>query len=521
MNIVIYARYSSDRQTEQSIEGQLKVCHAYAESNGHTVIYEYIDRAMTGKTDSRPQFQKMIRDSKKKQFQGVLVYQLDRFARNRLDSAVYKNTLALNGVKILSARENITDDASGVLMEGLLESMAEYYSVELSQKVKRGMNINAEKCLSNGGTIPFGYKSVDKHLVIDEETAPFVKAIFEMYANGSRASEIAQYLNDRNIRTASGALFNKNSLHTILQNKKYIGIYRYGDVEVPGGIPRIVSDELFQKVAQVLVRNKKNAGHNKAKTEYLLTTKLFCGHCNAPMVGVSARSKTERIYYYYSCNGARAKTCHKKNVSKELVEEIVVRKCRELLTDDNIRRISANIAAIARKEQNSSELRRLNRCLKENRTAIDNLMKALESGQNIDLISDRITQKRKEREELEKCIATEKLRRSVLTETDISFFLTNLKNGDSLRVGSGDELQRRRTLINIFVNEIYLFDDKLTIFFHASEYPVTVDATLLEEVAASLKGKKDLDTNQCGSPNFAAKTLILAAFLLVFATFSM
>lgn len=157
MNAVIYARFSSHAQNEQSIEGQLKVCYEFAERNGYKVIAEYIDRALSGTTDNRADFLRMIDDSKYGNFNYIIVYQLDRFARNRYDSATYKAKLKRNGVRVLSARENITDDASGILMESLLEGMAEYFSAELSQKVKRGMAISAEKCLYTGGTLPFGY----------------------------------------------------------------------------------------------------------------------------------------------------------------------------------------------------------------------------------------------------------------------------------------------------------------------------------------------------------------------------
>lgn len=150
MNVVIYARFSSHNQTEQSIEGQIAVCEEYAKRNNYTIVGQYIDRAYTGTNDSRPDFQRMIEDSSKKLFEGVLVYQLDRFSRNRYDSALNKNKLKKNGVRVFSARENISDDASGILMESVLEGMAEYYSAELSQKVIRGMNINAQKCLSTG-----------------------------------------------------------------------------------------------------------------------------------------------------------------------------------------------------------------------------------------------------------------------------------------------------------------------------------------------------------------------------------
>ena len=183
MNVVIYARYSDSKQREESIEGQLKVCCDYAEKEGYNIIGEYIDRAISAKTDDRPQFQRMIRDSSKKFFQGIIVYQLDRFARNRYDSAHYKHILKKNGVTVISARETITDDASGILVEAMLEGMAEYYSVELSQKVTRGMNINAEKGLSNGGTTPLGYRIENKRYVLDEERAPIVREIFAKYAD--------------------------------------------------------------------------------------------------------------------------------------------------------------------------------------------------------------------------------------------------------------------------------------------------------------------------------------------------
>lgn len=232
MNVVIYARYSSDRQTEQSIEGQLKECYEYARRNGYTIVGEYIDRAISGTTDHRPEFLRMIADGDKKLFQAVLVYQLDRFARNRYDSATYKAKLKKNGIRVLSARENISDDASGVLMEAVLEGMAEYYSVELSQKIRRGMDINAEKCLSTGGNLALGFRvDSEKHIQIDPDTAPVVQKIFEMYASGQSMADIIRYLNANQIKTSYGNEFNKNSINRILRNKRYIGVYTYRDKE--------------------------------------------------------------------------------------------------------------------------------------------------------------------------------------------------------------------------------------------------------------------------------------------------
>lgn len=173
MKAVIYARYSSDNQREKSIEGQLRECKEYAEHNGITVLSTYIDRALSAKTDNRPEFQRMIKDSGKQLFDMVLVWKLDRFARNRYDSAHYKATLRKNGVKVVSATEAIAEDSTGILLESLLEGYAEFYSAELSEKVIRGLTENALKCKYNGGGLPIGYTiDNEQDFQIDPLTAP-------------------------------------------------------------------------------------------------------------------------------------------------------------------------------------------------------------------------------------------------------------------------------------------------------------------------------------------------------------
>ena len=345
MNIVIYARYSSHSQTEQSIEGQLQACYEYAKNNGHIVVGEYIDRAQSGTTDSRTEFQRMIADSDKHFFEAVLVYQLDRFARNRYDSAINKAKLKKNGIRVISARENISDDASGILVEGVLESMAEYYSAELSQKIRRGMNINAEKCLSNGSNPGLGYYvDEERRFHVDPETTPIVRQIFEMYASGKTVTEINKYLNDKQIKTSLGNAFNKNSLHRLLRNKRYIGTYVYKDQETPDGMPRIIDDELFERVQHILDRNKKAPARSRGKQEYLLTTKLFCGYCREMMTGYGGTGKSGRAYYYYACKNAKKKLCRKKIVNKETIETRVVLECHKLLTEKNIKRLAKSVA---------------------------------------------------------------------------------------------------------------------------------------------------------------------------------
>ena len=345
MNVVIYARYSSHSQTEQSIEGQLKVCYEYAESHNYTVVGEYIDRAQSGKFDNRAEFQRMISDSEKHTFEGVLVYQLDRFARNRYDSAIYKAKLKKNGVRVMSAKENISDDASGILIEGVLESMAEYYSVELAQKINRGMAINAEKCLSNGSNPGLGYKvNKDRTFSVDEEEAAIVREIYERYASGETKAEIVKDLQRRKVKTSIGNEFTYNSLSHLLKNKRYIGIYLYKGVETPGGMPRILDDDLFYRVQEIMNRNKSAPARTRGENEYLLTTKLFCGHCKEMMVGYAGTSKSGRQYHYYICKNARKKLCDKAIVGKEFIENRVIEVCLQMLTEDNIRYIAKRVA---------------------------------------------------------------------------------------------------------------------------------------------------------------------------------
>ena len=225
MTAVIYARYSSDGQREASIEGQLRDCKDYAERNGITVVDTYIDRAYSAKTDDRPEFQRMVQDSARKIFDAVLVWKLDRFARNRYDAVYYKRQLEKNGVHLVSVMEPISDGPEGIMVESLLIGMAEYYSAELAIKVARGERENALKCKYNGGVVPLGYVigKEDRLYHIDPETAPIVQEIFTRYADGEPAEKIASSLNERGLRTRTGKPFVKNSFFQIFKNRRYIG----------------------------------------------------------------------------------------------------------------------------------------------------------------------------------------------------------------------------------------------------------------------------------------------------------
>ena len=259
MKGVIYARYSSDSQREESIEGQIRECMAFAEKNGIDIIETYVDRALSAKTANRPDFQRLIKDSASKKFEVLLVWKLDRFARNKYDSAHYKRILKNNSVKVVSATEAISAGPEGILLESLLEGRAEYYSAELAVKVVRGLTENALKCKYNGGTLPIGYTvDSEQFFQIDPLTAPAVVEAFQHYANGASMQEITDEMNLKGVRTKRGGKISINSVTSMLHNRKYIGEYRYRDIVQPGGVPAIIPQELFDRVQERMAANKKS-----------------------------------------------------------------------------------------------------------------------------------------------------------------------------------------------------------------------------------------------------------------------
>lgn len=485
MDVVIYARFSSHSQTEQSIEGQLKTCYAYAKQHKYNVIGEYIDRAISGRTDDRPQFQQMITDSGKGLFEGVLVYQLDRFARNRYDSAVYKKKLQKNGVRVLSAKENIADDPSGILIESVLEGMAEYYSAELALKIKRGMDINGEKCLVTGGGTALGYKvdKAAKKYVIDEDTAPVVRRIFEMYADGATVTEICQYMNAHGVKTSRGNEFNKNSLRKMLVNKRYIGIYTYKGRETPGGIPRIIDDELFAKVQEKMQKNKKAPARARAKEEYLLTTKLFCGYCQEMMTGYSGTGKSGKVHNYYICNGVKRKSgCHKKTVQKQYIEDLVFNFCCQMLTDENIAQFVEGAKQALANQPENVELEAFRKELKEIERKRTNLLNAVTEC-DIDIVRKSLYEQlagiEERRASIETSIAVEEARNVQITPEMIEFFLLSLKDG------LADDSVTRKVLFSVFINKVFLYNEKMTVHLTNGGEPIEITAKIFSDIEAS------------------------------------
>ena len=499
MKAVIYARYSSDSQREESIEGQLRECKEYAERNGITVLSTYIDRALSAKTDNRPDFQRMIKDSAKGLFDIVLVWKLDRFARNRYDSAHYKAILKKNGVKVVSAKEAIAEDSTGILLESLLEGYAEFYSVELSEKIHRGQKENALKGLNNGGGIPLGYVlGSDKRLAVDPVTAPVVLEIFTRYAEGETVRAIVESLNERGLQTKRNKPYNMNSFNAILKNRKYIGEYKYQDVVIPGGVPAIVPQELFDRVQKRIEKNKRAPAMSKANEVFLLTTKLFCGKCGRLMVGESGTSHTGKKHYYYKCGSAKRKTgCTKKAVKKDWIENLVIERTRQILFDDKTLDAIADMVLDVQTRENTS-LPVLKEQLAQTEHGIQNILNAIQQGIFTPSTKQRLEELEETKERLTVSILQEELQKPHLSKEQILFFLHRFRAIDTTNE------EHRQRLIDSFVNAVYVYDDKIILTFNYQDGTETIT---LDDISGS-------DLGASAPPKRGRNQLVSASFLL-------
>ena len=269
------------------------MCEEYAQKNNILILGTYIDRAMTGTNDNRPDFQKMIKDSNRREWELVLVYKLDRFSRNKYEMAVHKKTLKDNGVRVISATEYIPDSPEAIILESMLEGYAEYYSAELSQKVKRGMKETRLKGNFTGGTIIYGYKVENHKVTIDEEKAEVVRYIYEQYAMGVYIKDIISALTEKGIFN-KGKPFARNTIYNILKNEKYFGIYRHNGEAFENIYPAIVPKEVYEKVRQKIDTNK--YGKRSVEVVYMLRNKMVCGYCGRPISAETGTSKGGKRY---------------------------------------------------------------------------------------------------------------------------------------------------------------------------------------------------------------------------------
>lgn len=457
VDVALYLRFSSERQTEQSIEGQLRDCIAYCKRKSFRIVAIYVDRATTARKDveKRVHFQEMISDSAHHLWNFVVVWKLDRFARNREDSAVFKMRLRKNGVRVKSATETISENPEGIILESVLEGIAEYYSADLSQKITRGLRESAMKGHSVGGHVPLGYKIEDHRLVINPATAHIVQEAFQLYANGESMAEICRIFNSKGYRTAKNSEFNRSSFKSMFKNVRYIGTYIYKDIKKENAIPAIIDKDLFETVQRRLSLAADAPARGKAKVDYLLSGKLFCGHCGATMNGESGTSKTGAIHNYYTCySRKRRKGCDKKPLKKDFIERIVAQDAMALLTNDVIEELADMAMSQADRDlKENTRIPELSTRLTEIEQGINNITKAVEKGIASDALLDRLTELEKEKKDLTSQLREEEKYIYRIDRDQVVFWLTKFQGGDI------EDEDCRRRIIDLLVNSVTVWDE--------------------------------------------------------------
>ena len=473
---VIYARYSSDRQTEQSIEGQIRVCNDYAERNDILIVNQYIDRATTGTNDNRDAFQQMMKDSDKKVWDYVLVYKLDRFSRNKYEMAIHRKHLKDNGVKILSAMENIPDTPEGILMEALLEGMNEYYSRELAQKTRRGQRETRLKGLHCAGKLNYGYYSEKKKVYIHEEEGPIVKEIFERYAAGERGKEIAENFAERGI-LYRGKPFTAANIYVILHSEKYTGRYELHGEVYDNIYPRIIEPELYERCKQKIDANR--YGNHIPDYSYLLRRRVYCGECGTRMTSYSGTSKSGRVSKYYKCwNAIGKKNCTAKFIKKDLLDGLVIKALQETLTGKNMAVLVDEIY----KQHNAKLLgenpvRMLEAELAKINKAINNMLHAIEEGILTDTTKERLQELENTRRELQEKLIFERMQEQVLLDKKtIEKYLENAVQ------------QEPEMMIDLLVDKVYVYRDYIELILHYTNTP-TKPKPRIDDIDESPEGE--------------------------------
>lgn len=495
---VIYARFSSDKQREESIDGQIRECTKFAEDQNLEIIGTYIDRAMSARSDNRPDFLRMIADSARGQFQYVIVYQLDRFSRSRYDSAIYKNKLKKNGVRVLSAKERIGDDPSSIILESMLEGYAEYYSAELSQKVKRGMTENILEGKWTGGRVPLGYAlTPDKKLQVVPEAAKIVNIIYDMFNAGNRVINIINYLNAHSYTTANGRPFGRSSINSILNNKLYIGTYEWDGHTIKNFAEPIVPYELWRSVQNRIEYHKQNPRAKSRSAAYALTGYIYCGECGLPMTGQSGYSKSGVLYHYYRCSsknnyherGKKIKhRCQSRNISRDKIEDLVLKTTVDILrSPEAIKMIAQQAANLQEIDPTAEEQERIRKERKAIQSKLDNSVKAIESGLCSATVTANIEKYESKIAELDQKIDELKFKYTPIhiDTVAVEFFLR------SLLLNKKDHDEYRLDMFRTFIRRVIVYQDSIEIQYNYTAYPTLlknpVSIPLTGETECSVK----------------------------------
>ncbi|MCM1297182.1 MAG: recombinase family protein [Muribaculaceae bacterium] len=515
-NAVIYARFSSQGQNEQTIESQIRKCREFAAYEGYNIIKTYSDKARTGTNDSRPDFQRMIKEAASGAFQCIIVYMFDRFARNRHDSIMHKEMLKQKyDIRVISATQPISDDEGGEFYEMFLEWNDEKYSKRLSKRVHNGLDTCVMNGTYTGARIIYGYKLIDTgkmgksgmvhKVAVDEEQAETVRFVFEEYAKGATKKEIAAALNAQGKRFRNKP-FTGRTFDLMLVNSKYTGEFYLGKRLCTTMFPQIIDKAVFAQVQKLLAKNKYFAGANSAIEPYLLTGKLYCGHCGTAMISDGGTSRNGKKHYYYVCKSRKKGTCNKLRENKETLEMKVVKAVQEFLSDEkNTEKVATDTINYYERRTGDNGMKSIETRIAQTQQQIEDLTTAFIEAKNA-LLRANIEKRMNEYQIMLDTLQAEKSqivleRGRRYTKDDIIDFIAELLKGDP----ADEEYQKK--IIDNLVFMLYIYDDDK--FDIVGYFNIKVDKSIekvrLEETNAVLERLRNVQTQSAIASQFRRK----------------
>ena len=508
----IYARFSSHNQREESIEQQVAECKLFAEQQGLEVVEVYADAAQSGRTENRSQFQRLQRDAKKGKFSNIIAYKSNRIARNMINALNFENDMEKLGVTLYYAKEEFGNNAAGRFALRMMMNVNQFYSENMAEDIRRGLEDNARNCKCNG-VCPFGYRRGDDgRPVPDERTAPIVQEIFTRVTCGETFLSIAEDLNRRGFKTTKGNPWSKGSFFNILHNERYTGVYIYDGIRIEGGIEPLISKELFMSVHRHLGSKKNPQGRHREFGDYLLSGKLFCGECGKHMMGMSGTARNGLLHYYYACQGKKSNPrCTKKNVRRDDIEFTVANAIKKyVLSDDVTDWLVDTLLKYQEQHNKTGELSLLNERLSENKKALANIMLAIEQGIITASTKQRLLDLETEQASINGQIALIKSEQVSVSKEQIIGWIRSFRDGDS------SDKQTQKRLFDSFLKAVYIYDSgHIRILFNAyGRDDAEVDAALMlsdsdavqQAAFGSFKGGD-------GSPNISCTNQFMICFL--------
>ena len=390
MRAVIYARFSSDRQNEDSIVAQVRACTEYAQQHGITVVGTYADEAISGresKTQLRQEYQRMLRDAKKNIFDMILIHKYDRVARSLLEHVNLAARLKKEKIDLIAVAQDFGTTKEAEIIKALMWSMSEYYIENLASETKKGLRETALKGLHNGGYAPFGYDVVDRQYVINELEAAYVRKMFDCALNRKGFTDLLAEMKDKGITGKRGKEIKYTQVYEILHNEKYTGVYVYSPneeesrmdrrtkpnaIRIEGGCPAIIDKTTFQEV-QKIMKAREHAGR---RGNYLCGGIVYCANCGAKM-HVHKSERKGHTYLYYACSSK----CGAATVKLEDVDETVKAYIRELLSEDTRAKVAQILRTYKGHEQDRVEgfKAAIKKKVEEKETAYNNLIANMSS----------------------------------------------------------------------------------------------------------------------------------------------